>query len=237
MIENLKDIGVVLPSILMGALIPAGTLLALNFSPKRKLVAFKAALYGFGTFFVALGAVVIALLLGGQLLLPSVAISTETDANTYIFIGGSIALLLFYLAAEVTKFFMYENIKKQDRNEMAGLCFGSGFILAQNLLIFGLIYTGEIDMKQALSFGVLMMISGLIYLIISAIGYQVSLDGHRFVGPVIALSYYLMFAVMLLFANVTITYSFVAAVLIFNLVVGYILLPLPFKKAKGEENQ
>ena len=233
MFENFKDLSVVWPALVMGAIIPCVALLGLYVSSKRKEVAFRAALYGFGTFFLSLGVVVLLVFLVGKFFLSSIAISGPTDANVYIYVGGSLAMIAFYLAAEASKHFAFEAVKKQDQNYMAGLCVGSGFILAQNLLIFGLVYAGEIDFSQAVSFGVLMLISGVIYLLICVIGYQLALVGHRVVGPAIASTYYLMFVVMLLFANMVVTYSFVAAVLIFNLVIGYVLLPLPFKKEKG----
>lgn len=229
----LKNIAVAWPSVLMGALIPCGVLLLLYFSKKRKEIAFKATLFGFATFLLTLVVDVVLIIVAAQLFLPAIAVSNQSDANVYIYVGGSLALLVFYLVAEAIKYFTFESLKKQERQKYAGLTFGCGFILAQNLLILGLIYTGDIDVNQSLGFGVLMLISGIVYLLVSAIGYQLVLERHKLIGPVLALSYYLMFAVMLLFANVYITYAFVAAVLIFNAIMGYILLPLPFKK-KGE---
>ena len=228
----LKNIAVTWPSLLMGALIPVGVLLVLYFSKKRKETAFKAVLYGFATFFFVLAADVLMLVVCAQMFLPAIAVSDQSDATGYIYLVGSLALLFFFLGAEAARFFTFEGLKKQENNLFGGLTFGCGFILGQNLLIFGLVYFSEIDMNQSVGFGVLMLISAIIYLLISVIGYQLVLDNHRFVSPVIALSYYLMFAVMLIFANVYITYAFIAAVLIFNLVLGYILLPLPFKKGK-----
>lgn len=229
----LSSLSVVWPSLIMGAIIPCGVLLALYLMPKRKEVAFNAVLYGFATFFMALVAVAVVLLLVVQLFLPTIAVSDVTDADVYIYVGGSLALLLFYLIAETVKYFTFQSALKQESNRMAGLTFGSGFILGQNLLVFGLVFATEIDMMQAVGFGVLMLISGVIYILLSAIGYQLTVEKHRIVGSVLAITYYMVFAVMLLFANVYITYSFVVAVLVFNLIMGYVLLPLPFKKNKG----
>lgn len=231
--DFLSSLSVVWPSLIMGAIIPCGVLLALYLMPKRKEIAFNAALYGFATFFIGLVAVAVVLLLVVQLFLPTIAISDVTDADVYIYVGGSLALLLFYLIAETVKYFTFQSTLKQECNKMAGLTFGSGFILGQNLLIFGLVFATEIDLMQAVGFGVLMLISGMIYILLSAIGYQLVKEGHRIVGSVLAISYYLMFAVMLLFANIYITYGFVVAVLLFNLIMGYVLLPSPFKKDKG----
>ncbi len=228
----LKNMSVAWPSILIGALIPCGALLALYCSKERKSVAFKATLYGFASFFMSLIAVVALVLLAGDFFLSGIAITSESDAESYINIFGLVILLLFYLFAEAIKYFTFESLEKHENRRFAGLTYGCGFILAQNLLVFGVVYFGNADIKQALGFGVLMMISAIIYLLISMVGYQLAVDRHRVVGPVLAVSYYLMFAVMLLFANVYVTYSFIAAVLLFNLMMAYFILPHPFKKKK-----
>ncbi len=220
------------PALLMGALVPCAVLLSLFFSKKKKQVSFTSALYGFGTFFVVLAAVAILLLIISQVFLSNVTVSAESDANAYIYVGGGIVLVLFWLLSELLKTISFDNAKKSERSEFAGLTFGSGFILGQNLLIFGLIYIGEIDISQALAFGLLMLISGVIYILISAVSYQFALDKQRYAGAAVALSYFFLFAVMLFFSNVYLTYGVVAAVLIFNLVIAYITLPLPFKKKK-----
>jgi len=230
----LNNLAYVWPALLMGAVIPCGVLLTLFFSKKKKQVAFTSALHGFGTFFVVLAAVAVLLLIISRIFLSNLTISAESDANTYIYVGGGIVLLLFWLISEFLKTISFDTAKKAEKNEFAGLTFGSGFVLAQNSLIFGLIYIGEIDITHALAFGIMMLISGVIYIIISAVGYQMALDKQRFAGAAIAISYFLLFAVMLFFSNVIVTYCFVAAVLVFNLLVAYITLPLPFKKKKEE---
>lgn len=228
----LQNIAVAWPSILMGAVIPLAALLVLYCSKARKEIAFQAVLQGFVTFLLALVIDAVLIVVAAQVFLPAIAVSDQANANTYIYVGGSLALLIFYLCTEAIKYFTFGSFVKQEKKRYAGLTFGCGFILAQNLLIIGLIYLGEIDMSQSLGFGVLMLISAVIYLLISSIGYELVLEHHRLVSPVLALSYYLMFAVMLLFANVYITYGFIAAVLVFNLIMAYVLLPLPFKKEK-----
>ena len=228
----LNNIAYVWPALLLGALVPCGVLLTLFFSKKKKEIAFKSALHGFGTFFVVLAAVAILLLVISQIFLSNVTVSAESDANTYIYVGGGIVLLLFWLISELLKVISFDAIQKTEKTEQAGLTFGSGFILAQNFLIFGLIYIGEIDVSHSLAFGLLMLFSGVIYILISAVGYQLSREKQRYAGAAIAISYFLLFAVMLFFSNVYITYGFIAAVLVFNLVVAYITLPLPFKKKK-----
>ncbi|MBQ7935884.1 MAG: YhfC family intramembrane metalloprotease [Clostridia bacterium] len=231
----LKNMAVAWPSIILGAIIPCGVLLYLFVSKKRKETAFRAVGYGFLTFFLTLVIIAVLLLVCAQLFLPTIAISDQSDANVYIYVGGSLALLFFYLIAEGAKHLSFKNFVKQERNLYAGLTYGCGFILAHNLLILGLIYAGEVDFSQAIVFGVLMIISGLIYLLISTIGYHLATQKQQLVGPALAISYYLLFAIMLLFANVFVTYICVVAVLIFNLIMCYILLP--FKAKKGGETQ
>lgn len=232
--DILSNLSVAWPSILMGAVIPCVVLIALLCTNKRKQTSFVPVLYGFGTFFVTLVAVAVLMLVLSQIFLPSIAISSEADADIYIYVGGAIILLLFFFCSEALKMISYQTVLKGEKKEFAGLTFGSGFILAQNLLILGLIYAGEVDLSQALTFGLLMLISGVIYLLISAIGYQLHAEGQRYAGAAVGISYYLMFAAMLIFSNIYVTYSFVTAVLIFNLVIAYFVLPLPFKK-KGED--
>ncbi len=230
----LNNVGYIWPALLMGAAVPSVVLLALLFSKKRKEVAFKPALYGFGTFFVVLAAVAVLLLVFSRIFLTSISVSSESDADVYIYVGGGLILLLFWLGSEFMKLISFESAIKAKRDAYAGLTFGCGFVLAQNLLIFGLIHIGEIDMSQSLAFGLLMLISGVIYILISAVGHQFALEKQRYAGAAIALSYFLMFAVMLIFSSVYVTYTFIAAVLVFNLVVAYFTLPLSFKKKKED---
>ena len=219
------------PSILMGALIPCAVILALCISKNRGKVPFVTIFYGFATFFIVLLGVGLILVILSQTLLPAIALSSEADGDRYIYIGGIIVLAVFYLASEFLKQGTFMSCSRHEKkNRFVGLTFGSGFILAQNLLVLGLVYTSKLTARQSLVFGLLMLICGVIYLLISSIGYQLILEGHRYVGLSLSASYYLMLAVMLIFSNVVITYSFVARVLIFNLVMGYVLLPLPFKK-------
>ena len=227
-----KNIAYLFPALFMGALLPAATLLALFFSKKRKEVSFKSALYGFGTFFVVIAGVAVLLLMFAQGFLSGVKITAEADANTYIYAIGGIVLVLFWLLSEVLKSISFETAIKSERKSFAGLTFGCGFILAQNCLIFGLLFIGELDIEQAFAFGIMMMISGVVYLLNASSGYQMALEKQRYAGAAISLSYFALFAVMLIFSNVTITYTCVGAVLLFNLVIAYITLPLPFKKKK-----
>ncbi len=228
----LKNLAYIWPSLLLGAIVPAGALLALFFSKKKKDVSFKSALYGFGTFFVVLAGVAILLLVGAQMFLTNVTISAESDANTYIYLGGGIVLLLFWLLSEVLKSISFESAIKSETKDFAGLTFGAGFILAQNLLVFGLIFLGELDLSQSMVFGGLMLVSGIIYLLISSIGYQLALEKQRYAGAAVSITYFALFAVMLIFSNQTVTFACVGAVLLFNLIIAYITLPLPFKKKK-----
>ncbi len=232
MTNLINNLGYVWPAIFLGALIPCAILLALFLSKKRKEVAFSPVMYGFGTFFVVLIAVAVIMLIIGQMFLSSVTISGESDADSYLYIGGAVILLLFWLGSEFLKTISFETAQRAEKSSYAGLTFGCGFMLAQNCLIFGLIYLGEIDISQSLAFGLLMLISGLIYILISTVGHQLFMEKQRFAGSAIAISYFLMFAVMLIFANIYVTYAFIAAVLVFNLIVAYITLPLPFKKKK-----
>lgn len=231
-VNVLNNLIYIWPALLMGAIIPAGVLLTLFFSKKKKEISFKSALYGFGTFFVVLAAVAVLLLVLAQVFLTGVSISAEADANSYIYMGGAVVLLLFWLLSEVLKAISFDNAMKSEQKEEAGLAFGSGFILAQNLLIFGLIFLGELDMSQAMAFGLLMLMSGGIYILVSAVGYRMAQEKQRYAGAAVALSYFALFAVMLIFSNVYITYGCLAAVLVFNLIIAYLTLPLPFKKKK-----
>lgn len=228
----LNNIAYIWPSLMLGALVPAGALLTLFFSKKKKEVSFKSALYGFGTFFVVLAGVAVLLLVGAQMFLTNVTVSAESDANSYIYFGGAVVLLLFWLLSEVLKSISFESAIKSETKEFAGLTFGCGFILAQNLLIFGLTFLGELDLSQSLVFGGLMLVSGVIYLLVSSIGYQLALEKQRYAGAAVALTYFLVFAAMLIFSNQTVTFVCVGAVLVFNLILAYITLPLPFKKKK-----
>lgn len=229
------NLNMIWPSLLMGAIIPCCVLFALFFSKSRKQTNFTAALYGFGSFFVSLVAVALLVLIISQLFLPSISISSESDADVYIYVGGGIILLLFYLASEALKLVSFDTVLHSEKTKFAGLTYGAGFILAQNLLIIGLIFAGEVDISQSIAFGLLMLISGIIYILISTVGYQFVIEKQKFAGCAVAISYFLLFAVMLIFSNVYITYGFIAAVLLFVLMVAYVVLPLPFKKKGADQ--
>ena len=111
----LNNLAYVWPALLMGAVIPCGVLLTLFFSKKKKQVAFTSALHGFGTFFVVLAAVAVLLLIISRIFLSNLTISAESDANTYIYVGGGIVLLLFWLISEFLK-------TKQCPNELCYRC-------------------------------------------------------------------------------------------------------------------
>ena len=156
------------PSILMGALIPCAVLLIMLLGKKRAMISFKPVAYGFASFFAGLIFVAVLLLIVAQFFFPSISTSAAADANGYILAGGIVVLVLFYLATEALKYFSFRSALASEKPEGAGLTFGCGFILAQNLLIVGLLYGGEMDMLQMIGFGILMLISGVIYLLISA---------------------------------------------------------------------
>ena len=88
-------------------------------------------------------------------------------------------------------------------------------------MIVGLIYAGEVDTSQMLVFGLLMVICGVIYLLNSNLCYSLACEGNWQTGSATAISYYLILAVMLLFANVYVAYITIALVLAFNLVITF----------------
>ncbi len=223
------------PSILMGGLIPLLTLGVLFFSKKRKATAFKVVLYGMATFFASLAIVAVLLLTLAQFFMPVISASQASNANSYIYTFGIIVLLLFYGSSEALKQFSFRSVIKTEKAEHAGLTFGCGFILAQNLLIVGLIYAGEVDTLQMLVFGILMIISGVIYLLNSNLCYSLTCEGNWQTGSATALSYYLILAVMLLFANAYVAYIAVALVLAFNVAATYYIRSRRPEK-EGEKN-
>lgn len=217
----LKNLISAWPSILMGAIIPALTLGLLFFSKKRKTTAFKAVVYGAATFFASLAIVAVLILSLAQFFMPVITTSQASSANSYIFTFGIIVLLLFYGSSEALKQFSFRHVIKTEKTEFAGLTFGCGFILAQNLLIVGLIYAGEVDKLQMVVFGILMVICGVIYLLNSNLCYTLTCEGNWATGSATAISYYLILAVMLLFANTYVAYITVGLVLAFNLIATY----------------
>ena len=231
----LSNVGVAWPSIIMGSVVPMIVLLALFLSKKRKSVPFATVFYGFGTFLLVLVGVAILTLLLSNAFQPSISVSNVEEADQYIYIGGILILLSFYAGSEVIRMLTFKSFVNTEKNEGVGLTYGSGFILAQNLLILGLASSAKLDYTQSVAFGILMVISGVVYILNSAIGYQLVQTSHQWIGFSAAASYYLMFAVMILFANIYVTYIFVFLVLLFNAVVAYKLLPLPFKKKGAEE--
>lgn len=223
----------VLPSILMGAAIPVGILLFLFFSKSRNKTAFKGALYGFGSFFGALGLIFLVLLIILQF--ATIAVSVESNYNSYIYIGGCLILLAYYLITEVLKYFSFRAILKEEKNEHAGITFGCGFILAQNLLILGLRYIVELKGMETLFFGIMMIISAVIYTLITTVSYAMMREGQPIAAGALSAAYFLIYAIMLIFSNVVVTYVTVAIVLLFVLVVAYATLPLPFKKGADQK--
>lgn len=223
------------PSILMGGVLPLATLIGLFFYKKRKETAFKAVWYGMATFFASLAIVAILLLTLTQFFMPVISASQASSANSYIYTFGVIILLLFYGSSEALKQVSFRSILKTEKAEYAGLTFGAGFILAQNLLIIGLIYSGEVDTLQMIAFGILMIICGVIYLLNSNLCYSLTREGNWLTGSATAISYYLILAVMLLFANTYVAYIAVGLVLLFNVAATYYSYKQHEKKG-GESN-
>ena len=233
MADLFEKMPMILPGVVMGALIPLAVILVLALTPARKKVYFPMIFFGFATFFASLVLVGIALLLMAQSVF-SVASVSPSDGDRVVMIGGTIVLLAFYLITELLRYFSYKSVlKKEEKYRYGGLLFGAGFVLAQDLLVLGIAATGEFSLAEALGFGVLMLICGLIYLLISEIGYHTAADGHPFAGSAIASVYFILLAVMLIFANMVVTYVFVGLALAFSLLMGYFLLP--FKKQAKEE--
>jgi hypothetical protein len=226
LIEVLSKIGTIWPAILMGAAIPAGILLLLFFSKARKKVSFKATLFGFASFIAALILCAVILLILANAYLPTIMVSNRSDANGYIYAGGIIALVLFYATSEALKQISYKGIIKSERCEFAGLVFGCGFILAQNLLIFGLAYSSKLTLMDAVAYGILMLVTGLIYLFLSEGGYQLVKEGQWKAAVAMAGTYFLIFAVMLISANRIVSYSVMAIILL-------TIVPLTFYLKKG----
>ncbi len=229
-----ENIMVAWPSILLGAAIPVLALVVLLVGKNRKLVPFQTIFYGAGTFLLVLIGVAVLTLVLGNAFMPSISVSNVDAADKYIYIGGGLILLAFYAGAELIRMYTFRSFVASEKNYGVGITYASGFVLVQNLLILGLIYTAKIDYAQSVAFGILMLISGVVYLLNASIGYQLCLTGQHWIGFATAVSYYLMFAVMLMLSNVFVTYGFLAAVLAFNVIIGYKLLPLPFKKKEAE---
>lgn len=230
----LEKLPVILPAVLMGALIPLVGILAPTLSSARKKCYFPLIFFGFATFFVALAFVGVSLLVLAQGLLATVSV-TPADGDRVVMLGGCIVLLVFYLATEALRYFSYKAaLKKEEKDRFGGILFGSGFVFAQDLLVLGIAATGEFTLSQAMGFGVLMLICGVIYLLLSEISFHTIADGHPIAGSAIASVYFILLAIMLVFANVFVTYVFVGLALLFALLMGYVILPLPFKKKGGE---
>lgn len=229
----MNDILCVIPAIAMGACLPATLMVLMIFSKKRSLISFNSFFHGMGTFLFSLVAVFILVLLFGKAVVPTLSISGEADADVYIYVGAAIILLLFYLVSEALKIFSFKTALKSEKKLYAGTAFGCGFILAQNLLIFGLVFVGELDLGQSFAFGFLMLLTGVIYLSVATVSYRIAKEKQYLAGSAIAILYYLLFMAMILFSNVYVTYISFAIVFAFVMVVAYIVLPLPFKKKDG----
>lgn len=218
-----SGLGVALVSIVMGIAVPVAALLFLFFSKQRSRTSFISVMYGVGTFLFTIVAIVIAILVFGQIFPINLVVDDNSDPLKYVYIGGAVVLGLFYLFSEGLKLASFQSVKKSDRTENAGITFGCGFVLAQNLLIFGLLYYNDkIDLAQGFVFGGLMMVSGLIYLILSIIGYRFFVDGQKLAGSAISFIYYLMFMLVLLISKGSLV--IVLATLAFACLCAYVVL-------------
>ncbi len=222
-------VDILLPFI-VGALVPIGLLIYCFFAKNRQNISFKSFFYGFGSFFAALGFIFIVFLLITNVMSVSISVSDESSVNTYLYIGGAVILLVYYLVTEVLRVISYRMVLKSEANDYAGALFGSGFVFAQNFLVLILCQMAELKGVAALLFGVLMLISSLIYIMISVLAYHMVRDGQMISGSVLAVIYYVMYVVMLTVANVVVTYVMFALVLAFIMLLAYFTLPLPFKK-------
>jgi len=222
-------VDILLP-LLIGAAVPIGLLAYCIACKDRKNISFKTLLYGFGSFFAAIGVIFIIFLFVTNVMSVTLSVSAESNVNTYLFVGGAVLLLVFYLVTEALKILSFKMALKSEKNHCAGVLFGSGFILAQNVLVLILCHLSDMSGNASLYFGILMLISSLIYIIISIMGYHMVRDGQLIAGSALALIYYIMYAIMLIVSNVIVTYVMFALVLLFVATVAYFTLPLPFKK-------
>ena len=231
--ELIENLPAIVPAMLMGAILPLLGIAVVALTPARKNTYFPLIFFGIAAFFVSLAVVAVALLVLARGLLASISV-TATEGDRVVMIGGCLVLVFFYIVTEGLRYFSYKSaLKKKEKIGFGGLLYGCGFVLAQDLLVLGIASTGEFSLSQALGFGVLMMICGAIYLLLSEISFYTTAEGHPLVGSAIASAYFILLAVMLVFANVVITYVVVGLALAFALLMGYVLLPLPFKKKGG----
>ena len=219
------------PALLIGCFVPVVTLIVLRVSRVHKNIPFNTVFHGIGTFFAVLFAVAVLTFTVSQLFFASVPVSAESDVNPYIYIGGLLILAAFYVSSEFLKLYTFDLcLKSEDKNRFAGLTFGSGFILAQNVLVIGLINMGEFDYSQSAAFGLMVLLSGALYLLNAEIGYQLALSGQRFSGLALSGGYYVLFAAMLIVSNIYVTYILLGILYVLYLMIGYKVLPHPFKK-------
>ena len=220
---------IILP-LLMGALVPLAFLIYCFVFKERSKLSVTSLFYGFGSFFGAIGAIFILFLFITNVMAISISVSAESDVNSYLYIGGGVLLLIFYLITEALRFIFYKIALKSDRSSCAGCFFGIGFAFAQNIVFLILCTVSNLDDNAALYFGIMMLISSLIYILISILSYNMICDGQKLTGSALAILYYLMYGIMLIVANVVVTYIMFAVVLAFVLLLAYLMLPLPFKK-------
>ncbi len=217
-----NNLGKSWPALLIGVAIPFAVIITLLALKKKYKTAFKPVIFGFLSFFIALVIAAIILLILAQAFLGSS--TNQTDANRYLYIGAMVALVLIYGVSEALKQITFRSVLKGERVAFAGLTFGSGFVLAQNLLVLLLLYSSKMNLKEMLAFGVIMVISGVLYLSISEIGYMLTRAGQWRIAVAMGAFYYAIFAVMFLFANVYVTYAAIALVLICIFAIGFSFL-------------
>lgn len=215
---------------LIGAIVPIGLVAYCFVSEKRKQVSFKSLMYGFGSFFAALGFLFLVFLFLTNVMSVTLSTADDSSLNTYLYAGGCVILLVFYLITEALRIIFYKVALKSESAEYGGALYGSGFVLAQNFLVLILCQLAELKGLAAVLFGVLMLISSVVYIMISILAYHMTREGQKIAGSALAFVYFLMYGIMLIVANVVVTYVMFALVVAFVMLLAYFTLPLPFKK-------
>lgn len=219
-------------SLPLGLLIPVAIIIYMIITRKKKPSAYNTVGYGFVSFFAAIISVFVILAILNGLFFNSMTFENQDDGMILVGIIGAVIIVIMYFICETMKYITFCNVlEKENNKENAGLGFAAGVIIAQTAVIFIISNVAYFDMYLSLFSGAMVLGTGVIYVLLSLIGYKLVSGNYK--GPYFFLSsiYYIYYMLVMIFYRWTIgLYIISALALAVTIILSVVLLGKKLEK-------
>ena len=209
----------------LGLLIPVAIIIYMIIMRKKKPSAYDTIGYGFVSFFASIVSVFIILILLNSLFFKYVKFENQEDGMLVVGIIGTIIIAIIYFICESIKYFTFRTVMEKEKNyENAGLGFAAGVIIAQSAAAFIISNIAKFDAYISLFTGAMVLGTGIIYVMLSIVGYRLVLEGYK--GPYFFIStiYYLYYILVMILYRWTIGLYLISALTLIVTIILYIVL-------------